>query len=171
MTNTIFTSIVTPNRLRNFMLSQHDSHFTHLISKTSILGSQNSTTDICWHPLAPPLPLPTLPGPSRDLPKNVQSEKWNHQKSVRFSSKCKPWLPFADPRPPKKGPNGPDQLSRGLPGTQLGRPHHFWSPPWTLLKSHWCHSKEKTEFLENRENIRICHVWGAWAATTRPPEH
>ena len=163
--------MVTPNRLLNFMLSQHDSHFTHQISKTSILSSQNSLTDICWHPLAPPLPLPTLPGPSRDLPKNVQSEKWNHQKTSGILIKMQALATFCRSKTSKKGPNGPDQLSRGLPGTQLGRPHHFWSPPWTLLKSHWCHSKEKTEFLENCENINICNVWGAWAATTRPPEH
>ena len=82
---TVFTSIVTPNRLLNFVHSRQHSHFTPLISKTSILSSQNSLTDICWHPLAPPLPLPTLPGPSRDLPKNVQSEKWNHKKNFKDS--------------------------------------------------------------------------------------
>ena len=39
------------------------------------LGSKNPLRDICWPPLAPPLLRPTLPGPSQDLPKNVQSEK------------------------------------------------------------------------------------------------
>ena len=107
-------------------------------------GPNKKSIDPFWPPLGSTLPLPTLSGPSQDLPKNVQSEKWTIETTWGFTSKVKPWLRFANPGPPKKDPSGPDQLSRGLPEIQLGRPPHFWSPPWTLLESYWSHSQKKT---------------------------
>ncbi len=71
----------------------------------------------------------------------------------------------------KRAPKDLINFPKGSLGPSWGAPPHFWSPPWILLEPHWCHSEEKTKFLENHENIGICNVWGAWAATTRPPEH
>ena len=65
------------------------------------LGSNNPLIDICWPPLAPHLLRPTLPGPSQDLPKNVQSTKWNHWKLSESYLKYQPLTTFCKSRTSK----------------------------------------------------------------------
>ena len=46
-----------------------------------------------------------------------------------FPSKLTPQTSFADPRSAKKGPHGPDRLSRWPPGRPQGRQMHLSGPP------------------------------------------
>ena len=68
----------------------------------------------------------------------------------------KPWRTFADPRPPKKGPLGPDPLFRGPPWKFLRGQTHVSGPSLAPLENpsepnlkKTCFFKKKTETIIN----------------------
>ena len=95
--------------------------------------------------VAPPHASRTLSRPSKKRSeRKIESSKF--LKDLNQNSSPDYVLQIQDLQ--KRAPMDLINFPEGSLRPSWGAPPHFWSPPWTLLESHWGHSKKTNVFLD-----------------------
>ena len=111
-------------------------------------GPQSELDRLSWAPLGHLLcPRTRSQDPLGTSQKSFRAKNENVKISPGNTSKFEPWRTFADPGPPKKGLNGPDQVSRGPPVRPPGRQTHASGPSLDPPRNPTGPNLEKTRFF------------------------
>ena len=114
-------------------------------------GPNKKAIDPFLTPLGSTLPLPTLSGPSQDLPKNVQSEKWNHENHSRTYLKSQALTTFCKSRTSQKGPQWTWWTFPRAPWDPAGAPPPlFGALPGPSWNPNGAIQQKKHVFLDNQ---------------------
>ncbi len=111
-------------------------------------GARQKIDRLPWRPLRRLLcPRTRSQDPLGTSQKSFRAKNENVKTNPGNTSKFKPWRTFADPGPPKKGLNGPDQVSRGPPVRPPGRQTHASGPSLDPPRNPTGPNLEKTRFF------------------------